>query len=152
MIDRTLAGFLEEGVGVHIATRNNEFLPNGARALAVKVDDDGTHLVVFVSTVAAERLLPDLRANGQVAVGFGRPIDERACQVKGVFVSARTALARERPIVNRQWEGFLTQLNAIGIPREPLVRWPTWPATAIRLKATALFEQTPGPGAGAPMP
>jgi hypothetical protein len=152
MINRTLAGFLEEGVGIHIATRNSEFLPNGARALAVKVDEDGTHLVVYVSSVAARRLLPDLEANGQAAVGFGRPVDERACQVKGVFVNARAATARERRTVDAQWEGFLTQLNRIGIPREPLARWPTWPATAIRLKATALFEQTPGPGAGAPMP
>ena len=152
MIDRSLAGFLEEGVGIHIATRNSEFLPSGARCLAVKVDPDGTHLVVYVSTVAASRLLPDLEANGQAAVGFGRPVDERACQVKGVFVGARAASARERAVVDKQWEGFLAQLNLIGIPREPLARWPTWPATAIRLKATALFEQTPGPGTGGPLP
>jgi hypothetical protein len=28
--------------------------------------------------------------------------------------------------------------------------WVTWPAVAIRLRATAVFNQTPGPDAGAP--
>jgi len=29
--------------------------------------------------------------------------------------------------------------------------WVTWPAVAIRVRANALFNQTPGPGAGAPI-
>ena len=151
MIDARLAEFLEEGIGIHIATRDREFLPHGARALAVRVEQDGAHLVVFVSTVAARGLFAHLQEKAQAAVGLGRPVDERAWQVKGVFISARAATARERAIVDRQWEGFLTSLNLIGIPREPLTRWPTWPATAIRLKATALFEQTPRPGTGGQM-
>ena len=83
MIDKDLAAFLQEGVGIHIATRNAALRPNGTRALAVTVEADGLHVVVYVAEAAAARILPDLEANGQVAVGFGRPIDDRACQVKG---------------------------------------------------------------------
>jgi hypothetical protein len=151
MIPRQLAAFLEEGLGIHIGTRNQTLQPNGARALAVRVDADGTHLEVYVSAVAAERVLPDLRANGQAAIDFGRPTDDRACQVKGIFVSDRAAEADEQPFVIGQWVGFLEKLEGIGIPRAGLEGWITWPAHAIRLKATALFEQTPGPQAGAPL-
>ena len=74
-----------------------------------------------------------------------RPTDERACQVKGTFVSARAAKASERALVMAQWEGLLAKPRAIGIPRASLTKWATWPAVAIRLRTTALFDQTPGP-------
>jgi hypothetical protein len=151
MIDKDLAAFLQEGVGIHIGTRNGALEPNGARALAVTVDADGLHVVVYVAQAAAARILADLEANGQVAIGFGRPTDDRACQVKGVFVGARAATEAERPAVSAQWDGFLGSLEQIGIPRAATKMWVTWPAVAIRLRANALFNQTPGPGAGAPI-
>jgi len=151
MIDQELAAFLQEGVGIHIATRNGALRPNGARALAVTVEPDGLHVVVYVADAAAARILPDLEANGQVAVGFGRPIDDRACQVKGLFIGARPATEAERPAVSAQWDRFLGGLEQIGIPRAATRTWVTWPAVAIRLRANALFNQTPGPDAGAPI-
>jgi hypothetical protein len=149
LISPVLARFLEEGVGIHVATRDERLRPEGSRGVAVQVEDDGFHLEVFVSTVAAERLLPNLHANGQAAVVFGRPTDDRACQVKGTFVAVRPARDAERPLLTAQWEGFIDKLGRIGIPRVSTLGWVTWPAVAIRLKATAIFEQTPGPQAGA---
>jgi hypothetical protein len=151
MIDGSLSAFLQGNVGIHLATRNAGFEPNGGRALAATVDAEGVHLTVYVATVVAERLRADLEANGQVAVGFARPTDERACQLKGQLVSLREAAPEERGRIDTQWEAFLQALGAIGIPREPLARWPRWPASAITLKVTAIFEQTPRPGTGEPM-
>ena len=102
-------------------------------------------------TVAAGPVLDDLRANGQAAVVFARPEDDRACQVKGTFVSARPATADEEPLVQAQFDGFLRQLEIIGMPGESTRLWIVWPATAVRLRVTALFDQTPGPKAGAPL-
>ena len=151
MIDAALAAFLQEGVGIHIGTRDSALQPNGARALAVQVEPDGEHLVVYVARAAASRIVRDLESNGQVAIGFGRPIDDRAAQVKGVFVSVRDAGEGERALVLAQWDGFLGSLEKIGIPRAATRTWVTWPAVAIRLRANALFNQTPGPDAGAPL-
>jgi hypothetical protein len=152
MLHQTLAAFLQEGVGIHIGTRNERFEPNGARALAAVVEADGQELVVYLAEVAAARLLPDLHGNRQVAVSFGRPVDDRACQVKGEVVSIRPAEPHEREKIRWQFESFLNNLEHIGIPRAGATNWITWPAVAIRLKATAVFEQTPGPAAGKPMP
>ena len=149
MIGSDLAAFLEQGVGIHIGTRNEQLHPSGARAVAVKVDGGGSHLVVYVAETAATRLRADLDSNGQAAVVFGRPEDERSCQVKGVFVDIRPATESERPALQRQWDGFMLQLEKIGIPRVSASNWITWPAVAIRLKVTTIFEQTPGPQAGA---
>lgn len=151
MIDPQLARFLEEGLGIHVGTRNEQLEPNGARAVAIKVEDDGAHVMLYLSKIAAVRLMPDLQSNGQAAVTFARPIDERACQLKGTFVSSRAAKATERSFVMQQWDGFLQKLEAIGIPRKGTENWVTWPAVAIRLRVTALFDQTPGASAGTPL-
>jgi len=151
MLDQTLAAFIQEGVGIHIGTRNERFEPNGARALAATVDAEGRELVVYLAEAAAARLLPDLSANGQVAVSFGRPVDDRACQIKGELINVRTAEPHEREKIRGQFESFLNNLELIGIPRAGGANWITWPAVAIRLRATAVFEQTPGPAAGKPM-
>jgi hypothetical protein len=149
MIAPELAAFLEQGLGIHIGTRNEQLHPNGARAVAAKVERSGSHLLVYVAEIAAARLRADLESNGQAAVVFGRPEDERSCQVKGVFVDIRSATESERPLMEKQWDGFLGQLEMIGIPRVSATNWITWPAVAIRLKVTTVFEQTPGPQAGA---
>ena len=148
MIQPQLAEFLQQGVGIYIGTRNALLEPNGARAIAARIEEDGARLIVYLADVAAERVLPDLHANGQAAVTFGRPVDERAVQVKGTFVAARAARDDEKPLLEAQWEGFTRQLEMIGVNREARSAWPTWPATAIALKPTAIFEQTPGPAAG----
>jgi len=151
MIGGQLAAFLEGGVGIHVASRNQSLAPSGARALAAAVEPDGTHLVVYLASVAAALVLPDLEANGQAAVGFARPTDECACQVKGVFVSVREATDEERPRVLSQWGAFLANLERIGISPATFATWVTWPCVAIRVRATALFEQTPKPGTGGPL-
>jgi len=151
MISRDLASFLQEGLGIYVGTRNAALEPNGARACAAIVEPDGVHVTVFVPSVAASRVLPDIAANGQIAISFGRPVDERACQVKGNVLDTRDAREPERAIVDAQWEGFLRNLETIGIPRAATRQWARWPAIAVRVKTTAVFEQTPGPAAGAPL-
>lgn len=148
MIDQQLAALLHDGVGIHIGTRNQQLEPNGARAIAARVEDDGKHLVIFISSVAAARVLPDLESNGLAAVVFARPRDERACQVKGTFVASREITPAERSAALAQWNAFLESLDYIGIPPAAAATWINVADLAIRLKVTAVFEQTPGPQAG----
>ena len=149
MIDKELAAFLQEGIAIQIGTRNATLEPNGARVVAVKVEDDGSHLVAYVPKVTAPQVLPDLEANGQAALVFARPPDERACQVKGLFAGVRPARASERAFVESQWDRWVQRLGTIGFPPVAFENWDTWPCLAIRVRVTALFNQTPGPGAGA---
>jgi hypothetical protein len=151
MIDATLAGFLQEGLGIHIGTRNERLQPNGARAIAVQVDPDGAHISVYLAEVAAARVLPDLHSNGQAAITFGRPTDDRACQIKGTFVSTRAATDDERAVMLAQRERFLDSLEIIGVARAGAAAWVTWPAVVVRIKAAQVFDQTPGANAGAPL-
>src|SRR4029079_1554014 len=110
-----------------------------------------THLSVYLAEVAAGRVLPDLRSNGQVALTFWRPIDERACQVKGTFIEARAATEDERPFMLGQRDAFVANLELIGVARAASAGWITWPAVVVRIRATHIFNQTPGADANAPI-
>jgi len=151
MMDKELAAFLEEGLSIYVATRNHELQPNGARGSAVRVGPDGRHLTVFVPSVSAAPLLDDLRTNGQIAVVLTRPPDDRGCQAKGLFVDAREAAPAEQSFVLDQWGRFRGRLEMVGLPAAATDGWVVWPCVAIRLAVNALFDQTPGPGAGAPL-
>ena len=148
MIDPPLAGFLEEGLSIHIGTRDATLQPEGGRAAAVRVSQDGRQLLVYVPEAAFSRIRPNIEANGFAAIGFGRPVDDRACQVKGHVTSIRPATDDDKAIVTGQWEGFMRQLEMIGIPRGLAANWSMWPAVALTVQVTAVFEQTPGPQAG----
>ena len=149
MIDTELAGFLQEGIGIQLGTRNAELEPDGVRVVAVTVEDDGIHLVAHVPAVSVSHVLPDLETNGFAALVFARPPDERSCQVKGTFAGARPSTDDERAVVQAQWDRWLDRLATIGLPRPAFEHWTTWPCVAIRVRVTAIFNQTPGPGAGA---
>lgn len=148
MIDKALASFLEEGIAIQLGTRNERLEPNGVQVLAVKVGNDGTRLVAWVPDIAMRQVLPDLESNGQAALVFARPPDERACQVKGVFEGTTVPSGNDRRFVLDQWDRWLERLASIGYPRVAFEHWPTWPCTGVHVLVTALFNQTPGPNAG----
>jgi hypothetical protein len=149
MIDALLAEFLQSGLGIHVGTRDERLEPCGCRATALKVEDDGKHAVVYVPKAASTRIFENLRANGRVAISMARPADERAVQVKGLMLFSWDAKAEEEAFARVQWAGFLGQLEGIGLPGAATSSWNVFPCVAVRLKVTAVFNQTPGPDAGA---
>jgi hypothetical protein len=151
-LDDDMAGFIQQGLAIHIGTRNERLEPNGARVAAVTVEDDRQHVIAYVPAVSAPRVLRDLEANGQGALAFARPVDDRAAQIKGVFVDSWTATDSERQIVDVQLRGALAQLEAVGIPPSAMKNWAMWPCIAVRIRVNAVFDQTPGPKAGAAVP
>jgi hypothetical protein len=151
MISPELAAFLQEGIAMSIGTRNARLEPNGARVVAVTVDADGRHVVAYVPAPAARHVLPDLQDNGHASLVFARPPDERACQLKGTYVGSWPASDDERDPVQTQWGWWIDRLEMIGIERPAMAEWITWPCVAIRVRVTAIFNQTPGPDAGAPI-
>ena len=150
-ISDELADFIESGLSINIGTRDAKLEPDGAIAWAARVHDDRSQLTLYLHKEAAKAMLRNLRLHPGIAVVFERPTSHRACQIKGRFVSTRPAKAGERAKVERQMDGFFSDLEGMGIPRALLAELEIWPCVAIQMRATELFEQTPGPGAGEPL-
>ena len=147
-ISEEIARFLESGLAIVVATRSADLQPDGAAAWAARVSDDRTRLTVFLYEKAATRLRTNLESTREIAVVFDLPTSHRACQVKGAYLSSRPARPEERDDVERQVEGFVSDLEAIGISRAMTAAWTPWPCTAVEMEVRELFEQTPGPGTG----
>jgi Pyridoxamine 5'-phosphate oxidase len=151
-ISRDLAGFLESGLAIVVATRDSDLQPDGTVGWAVRAHEDGEGLTLFMHEQAAAEMLRNLARHPEIAINLDQPSTHRACQVKGVYLSHRKATEADRPTVDGQVEGFARELAAIGIPLMMCEAWQVWPATALELRVTRLFEQTPGPGTGEPLP
>ena len=149
MLDRTLTEFLEQGLAIHIGTRNARMEPNGCRVTAVRVEDQGRQLIAYLPKAATPAVLEDLQSNGQAALSFARPMDDRAVQVKGEFIDTRDSGEADGEFVLAQWQALQRQLEFIGIPAKASETWKLWPCTVVRIRVTAIFSQTPGPDAGA---
>lgn len=150
MLDKALTEFLERGLAIHIGTRDETMRPNGCRVTAVRVEDQGRHLVCYIPKAAGLAVLSDLRSNGQAAVSLTRPIDDRAVQVKGELVSERDADPSDEAFVLGQWRALLTELDLMGLAAVTSTStWSMWPCVAITIRVTAVYSQTPGPEAGA---
>jgi hypothetical protein len=150
LIPEDLGAFLESGLAIVVATRNGDLEPDGAAALAVRVHENRAGMTVFFYHEAATEMLRNLASHSEIALDLDLPTTHRACQVKGRYVASRPAREEERPEIERQVEGLAADLEAIGIPRAMMSGWMTWPCTALEVRVTELFEQTPGPGAGEP--
>ena len=81
---------------------------------------------------------------------FGRPIDDRACQVKGMFLKASTGGETSAQFVMAQWEGFRDSSKDRD-PSRGVSGLGDVAGGGDQAQATALFDQTPGPQAGAPL-
>ena len=149
MLDRSLTEFLEQGLAIHIGTRDGRLRPNGCVVTAVRVEEEGRHLVAFIPKAVTPSVFDDLRGNGQAAISFTRPADDKAVQVKGEFLALEDVSAADEQFAREQWGGLLKQLDLIGLPGRATATWTLWPCVAVRIKVTALFSQTPGPEAGA---
>lgn len=150
-ISEELAQFLASGLAIVVATRDRDLEPAGAVAWAIVAHPDRTRVSVFLHPDAAREMLQNLVDCPEIALDCDLPTSHRACQVKGVYVSSRDARDEERPEVERQLEAFAADLEGLGIPRALSPGWQSWPCTAIEVKVTQLFEQTPGPGTGEPL-
>lgn len=152
MLNPEVAAFLQEGQDIRVAVCSTRLGPVGYRAVAAVVDPDRRHVTAFVPEASAVELLAHLQGNPQLAMSFGRPSDDRTCQVKGRYLESRPAIDDERAAIERQLMGLGQQMAMLAIPIEHFAGWPYWPAVAFRFEVSAVFNQTPGPGAGAPIP
>ncbi len=149
-VDADPLALLDRGVGVSIASRDANRLPDLVRALGATRDESGV-ITVYVSGRDARHVLDDLRSNGAIAVVFSQPTSHRTVQVKAgrvEIVSGReadVAVARERIAAMAQ------ELERAGYDRAFATRMLSFvpeELVLVRLRPEQVFDQTPGPHAG----
>ena len=61
----------------------------------------------------------------------------------------KLAAPAEEAFVQKRWNEFAAVLDEIGLPRGVMHGVAHWPAFAVEMTIEQVFDQTPGPNAGA---
>jgi len=142
---------LEGLAAIHVATRDASLVPDEVMAAAAVLSRNGERLTVYLPDATSATSLANLRENGAIAVGLSEPRTHRTVQLKGTAEEIRPAREDEREAVLRHAASFDAQVEAIGLPPTVLRRRAKWPCHAVTFEVAGAWEQTPGPGAGAPL-
>lgn len=144
-----LVEFVESGASVLVGTRDAQLRPECMRAAGCIVSKDRKALALLLPEITGRRTIANLEAGSPVATTFSRIVDHRTMQVKGMCVRVRPAGAAELEVARRYLAAFTESLYFVGLSRAIVRRFRVEPCVVAEIDVRELFEQTPGPGAGA---
>jgi hypothetical protein len=145
-----LIAFLDQHISLLAAGRDRELRPSITRAVGFVPGADRKSFTAFLSDRPGASLLAVLEKGAPFALIATHVPTLRSMQMKGVITGIRPASEAERPLIEACTDGFAADLADTGYPLSVVRRLVNWPATAIEVALEAVFDQTPGPGAGRP--
>jgi hypothetical protein len=95
--------------------------------------------------------LRNIATTKRVAITVTEPLTHTSTQLKGTTLDVRLAREDEAAFVRARRDAIAETLDAIGVPRRVTQNVTCWPAFAVTARVDAIFDQTPGPNAGAPL-
>jgi len=148
MLNNDLKDFVQEVVAIMVASRDKNLVAHGTRAYGAIVNAAGDELTFYINASAFKNMYSNLLDNGELALAFGRPTDYRAIQIKGSFLSHKSADHRDQLIIERYLIMFADIVEKLGGDSKPYRALPALPAVAINMKIKSVFHQTPGSSTG----
>jgi hypothetical protein len=149
VISDELRQFLEGPNSIVVGTQDGRLIPEAARALVLRCGADGDSVTLWLPVSEASRTVTNVAIDQRIAVAVELPALHKTRQLKGVVTKVGNASVKRRAMLDAAFEAFTEQCLAIGLPRRLLDRVVRWPATEVAMRVTSVFDQTPGPGAGA---
>jgi hypothetical protein len=149
MLDPRFRHCLEAGASVLVATVDAEGTPSCCRAVALKSDDDLKTVEVYLPIATSQRAIQDIATTHRLAVAATLIVEHVSIQLKGTANTARLARDDEMTLVEERLEAFADVLDGVGVPRRLTRSIAHWPAFVVEMRVEEVFEQTPGPNAGA---
>ena len=147
--DDVILRHLEPGRSILVGTVDPAGWPAACRGVALVVDADHEGFTVYVPVATSAETVANLASNGRIAVVASEPVSHSSVQLKGRIRAVRVAREDEEARVRLSIERFADTLDEVGLPRGVTRTMTCWPAFAIEARVEAVFDQTPGPRAGA---
>lgn len=143
-----LQDWIREPLAVQIAATAPGLAPESARGFAIRLE--GETLAVGLIDAQAPRLLTLLRATTQVAINLTHPLDFQGRQFKGPIVELAEPSTDAAEAAAAYFARFVVAVEKIGLtPEQTRGLFKTGPTRWLRMQPLDVFNQTPGPGAGA---
>lgn len=146
------AAFLQGRISITAASRDARRLPSVVRAAGCRVDRAAGQVTLLLATRQCGQLLADIAATGALAVVFSEPSTHRTLQFKGSDARATALQPGDHDLVAAHRQAFVDEIVPLGYTRELALTVHSVPQDelcAVTFSVDAVFEQTPGPRAGA---
>ena len=142
--------FVQGGVSVVVAARNDTLLADVVRGCGCRVTRDRRQVTVVVEPARSGAVLDHIAANGMIAVVFSQPSTHRTLQLKGTDARVANGTAADVRTSQRHLDAWLADMQLIGYGPEFVraVRGESRELATVTFSIAAVFEQTPGPAAG----
>lgn len=150
-LDPENVDFIEGGVSIVVASRDEADLPTLALALGCRVLARGGRVRVFLAEPYCRALVQGIRRSGNVAAVFSRPNSNRTIQLKGAGAQVRALVSADAPLLAAYVDKLAANLVGIGMPAEMIrtvMAADKSVLVAVEFAPDAAFSQTPGPLAG----
>jgi hypothetical protein len=150
-----LRAIVGSGAAVVVGTRDGRLVPEVVRGWGITVADDGDAIELCIAESTGSRTLENLRDNQRIAVTLVTPTTYRSMQVKGRGQGGLVPTADDLASVERHRAAFVREVEAVGVP---VALGPRFYQAELDISATLVkirvaidevFDQTPGPSAGA---
>jgi flavin reductase (DIM6/NTAB) family NADH-FMN oxidoreductase RutF len=148
-IEESVRELLLAGSATIVATRDRGLRPALTRGWGVQVSADGERLTLCVGTPPGSSVRANLDDNGEIAVTCSRPTSYRTVQVKGTAAVVGAPTADQLDAVQTQVAAFSAEVVQLGLPADTGAMLLDEDLIAVVVEPREVFDQTPGPGAGA---
>lgn len=145
----TLQHFMTGGVSIIVGTVDADGVPTCCRAIAMATKDDFDTVTVYVPAATAQETVANVATTRRMAISCTHPLSAESIQIKGLTRGVRLAAASEEAFVKQRLDEFGEILDQIGLPKRVTHSIAHWPAFAVDVSVEQVFNQTPGPKAGA---
>jgi hypothetical protein len=143
-----LQDWIRDPIAVQVAASAPGLKPESVRGFAIRIQGDA--LAVGVVDAQAPRLLAVLREAPQVAINLTHPLTFHGRQFKGPLVELAEPSVEAAEAASEYFARFLVAVAQIGLTAEQCSGlFKTGPTRWVRMQPLEVFNQTPGPGAGA---
>jgi hypothetical protein len=126
-----------------------EGTPDLVRAMGVRAEPDGEHLVTFIPVPYAQNLIAQLAPGEKLTLLHANVRTYVSLQFKGRCVSHCPSTAEEVESQRRYLDGFCQEIEDQGMVRE--VAFPVFfrqPSVTVVMRVEEVYEQTPKTGSG----
>lgn len=153
-LDEPTQAFVSGGVSINLASCDTDRWPSVSRCCGCRVTASGALIRLMLQRQQGEDVLRDVEATGRAAIVFSDVVSHRTLQVKGSRAYVDDVGPEDRTAAQRYLRHFAASLDAIGF--EPafsaaLLDLNDDDLVVVAVRPSALFVQTPGPGAGQPL-
>lgn len=151
-----LLDLLQQGLSLYAAGTDAAGWPHVARALAIRSLPDA-QLAIAVPVEPAASLLAAIEATGQIALVLCQPTTHHTVQLKGRDARLEPLVPAQWPELQRNREAFAAEIRPFGYDAHFNDAWFSVASNdldslrVVRFTPSGAWDQTPGPGAGAPM-